>query len=296
MKVHFRPDLLLVALVAAVSVAWSQEPKAIPASEANRHLIKSVAPDYPKMAEIAHIQGRVQLTATISREGAVTDVKAFMGHPLLLNSALQAVKQWTYQPFVVDGVAVPVRTPVYLLFVTGPGAEEARKYFLQEIECTDLLHAKRFDEAASSCNNALQTANQLGSDPLSFKADAYSHAGQAAFQLTRFSEAVQDFQESLKLGKRDSFEAHHDLAAALRSAGQAEQAESEYRACENALDGQSKQLQQINSDEVRSRQKAQLQKRLSQILQEHAALLREMGRNTEADNLERQAKSLEVSN
>src|SRR5262249_19667683 len=108
----------------------------------------------------------------------------------------------------------------------------------------------------------------------------------------RFSEAIQDFQESLKLAKRNSFEVHYDLAVALQSAGQTEAAESEYRASERALDGELKELQQGNSGGVQSPLKTQLQKRLSQTLQKHAKLLRQMGRNTEADDLEHSAKSL----
>jgi protein TonB len=50
------------------------------------------------MARIAHITGDVRMLATIGEDGKLRDLHAIAGHPLLVQAALDAVKQWTYTP------------------------------------------------------------------------------------------------------------------------------------------------------------------------------------------------------
>jgi outer membrane biosynthesis protein TonB len=63
------------------------------------------------------ISGIVKLMAPIDREGAVIAVKLISGHPLLANSAIDAVKQWRYRPTYLGGKAVPVVIVVEVPFV-----------------------------------------------------------------------------------------------------------------------------------------------------------------------------------
>jgi TonB family protein len=254
-------------------------------------MVKRVPPEYPRLAALARIQGKVILEIRIAEDGSATLLRVLSGHPLLVQSAMDAVKHWRYEPFLLNGTAVPVQTHVYMLFALGPEAELQQKYYSQEVECLDLLQAKRFEDAGKSCNAALEIANQLKSDVFSSKSAAYGHAGQAAYQLNNFPEAVQDFQEMLKLAKKDFSPdsanwsaAHYDLALALKASGQLAPAEAEYRETEKAL-----------NKEYASRRQEQILEQMSKILAEHAALLREMGRDSEADELEQRAKSLPAS-
>ncbi len=70
------------------------------------------APQYPQMARIAHISGDVVLKVRIDRTGRVTDVVALQGHPVLIQSAIDAVRQWRYRPYVFNGEAVEVESTV----------------------------------------------------------------------------------------------------------------------------------------------------------------------------------------
>lgn len=70
------------------------------------------APQYPQMARIAHISGDVILKVTIDRTGQVKEVVATSGHPILIQSAIDAVKKWKYRPYVVNGEAVEVESTV----------------------------------------------------------------------------------------------------------------------------------------------------------------------------------------
>lgn len=80
------------------------------------HLIHKDEPVYPQMAKIAHIQGNVVLKCIIDEQGDVSDVKAVSGHPILIQSALDAVKKWKYRPFLMNDRAVSVESTVTVSF------------------------------------------------------------------------------------------------------------------------------------------------------------------------------------
>jgi TonB family protein len=80
------------------------------------NLIKRVEPIYPEEAKRLGIQGQVVMNVTIDEQGNVTDVKVRKGHPLLNDAALEAVKQWKYNPTFLNGRPVPVIATVHLDF------------------------------------------------------------------------------------------------------------------------------------------------------------------------------------
>ncbi len=75
-----------------------------------------VTPTYPQMARIAHIQGDVILQATISKAGSIENLRAVSGHPILIQAAMDAVKQWKYKPYILNGEAVEVETQIRVQF------------------------------------------------------------------------------------------------------------------------------------------------------------------------------------
>ncbi len=79
-------------------------------------IIKRVAPEYPRNALLMHIEGAVELAATISKDGAITDVKVLKGDPQLSHAALQAVKQWKYKPYLLNGEPVEIQTQITVNF------------------------------------------------------------------------------------------------------------------------------------------------------------------------------------
>jgi len=80
------------------------------------NLISQVTPNYPAVAKEAGIQGVVVLEAEISKQGAVENLSVISGHPLLIQAAIDAVKQWRYRPVLVNNEAVPVVTTVTVNF------------------------------------------------------------------------------------------------------------------------------------------------------------------------------------
>ena len=79
-------------------------------------LLHRVDPEYPRAAKIAHVSGDVVLEMVINKQGRVEDVKATSGHPLLVQSAVDAVSQWRYKPYVVGHEAVAVQARVVIKF------------------------------------------------------------------------------------------------------------------------------------------------------------------------------------
>jgi protein TonB len=71
-------------------------------------LIRKVEPIYPKAALLSHTQGRVIVEAVTDIYGRVVKTTMISGHPLLKQAAVQAVRQWVYEPYIIDGIPRPV--------------------------------------------------------------------------------------------------------------------------------------------------------------------------------------------
>ena len=79
-------------------------------------LIKRPTPVYPPLAKQARIQGTVRFNAIIGKEGAIQNLTLVSGHPLLVPSATEAVRQWVYQPTLLNGEPVEVVTQIDVNF------------------------------------------------------------------------------------------------------------------------------------------------------------------------------------
>jgi len=82
-------------------------------------IVAQPQPLYPALARQARIQGNVVLHAIIDKDGRVGQLEVVSGHPLLVQSALDAVKQWRYQPTQLNGDPVEVDTTITVSFVLG---------------------------------------------------------------------------------------------------------------------------------------------------------------------------------
>lgn len=79
-------------------------------------LIHQVTPEYPSLARQARIEGTVQLQAFIGRDGRIRDLRVTSGHPLLIQAALDAVRQWVYRPTTLNDNPVEVLTTIDVNF------------------------------------------------------------------------------------------------------------------------------------------------------------------------------------
>jgi len=107
--------LLVFALLSAASAAntdAAQSAIEVSLANASEYLVKKVPPLYPPLAKQVRIQGKVKLRAVISKTGTVDAVNMLSGHPLLVQAAVDAVKQWRYKLFLVDGQPVVASTEI----------------------------------------------------------------------------------------------------------------------------------------------------------------------------------------
>ncbi|PYV50539.1 MAG: energy transducer TonB [Acidobacteria bacterium] len=84
-------------------------------------VLHKVQPTYPPLARTARVQGSVLLAAVIGKDGTIQNLHVISGHPLLTQAALEAVRQWRYRPYILNGEPVEVDTQVTVNFTLSGG-------------------------------------------------------------------------------------------------------------------------------------------------------------------------------
>ncbi len=79
-------------------------------------VLRKVEPAYPKLGLAARITGVVLLKAIISKEGEIKELQVVSGHPILVPAAIDAVRQWRYRPYLLNGEPVEVETNISVTF------------------------------------------------------------------------------------------------------------------------------------------------------------------------------------
>jgi periplasmic protein TonB len=88
---------------------------------AEANLLHKVQPVYPALARQGRIQGAVELRAIISKTGAIENLTVVRGHPMLAPAAVEAVKQWRYRPYLLNGEPIEVETDITVNFFLSGG-------------------------------------------------------------------------------------------------------------------------------------------------------------------------------
>jgi TonB family protein len=91
----------------------------VPAGEMAGNIVTKVTPKYPEEAKKEKIQGKVLLNAIIGKDGSVEELKVVSGPKELQQSSLDAVRQWTYKPYLVNGNAVEIKTTISVIYSLG---------------------------------------------------------------------------------------------------------------------------------------------------------------------------------
>jgi len=79
-------------------------------------LIYKPLPQYSQLARAIHAEGTVVLAATISKNGTITNLRVVSGSAVLQQSAVGAVSNWRYRPYMLNGQPVEVETTVDVIF------------------------------------------------------------------------------------------------------------------------------------------------------------------------------------
>jgi TonB family protein len=111
-----------VALRISVDQKSSAKPKsavnsvAVDAKVMSEQLLTKVTPVYPPEAKVKKVQGKVVLEAVIGKDGHVENLKVLSGPKELQQSALDAVRQWVYKPYLLNGSPVEVMTDINVIY------------------------------------------------------------------------------------------------------------------------------------------------------------------------------------
>jgi len=79
-------------------------------------VVSRVTPVYPTEARMQHISGTVRMHAIIAKDGSIKNLEVISGHPTLVDAALEAVRQWRYQPTMIEGQPVEIDTTIDVIF------------------------------------------------------------------------------------------------------------------------------------------------------------------------------------
>jgi TonB family protein len=109
-------------------------------------LIKRVNPAYPSLARQTRISGTVRFHVTISAEGNVQELEVLSGHPLLVQSAMDAVRQWKYEPTLLNDKPVEVDTTIDVIFSLDLGSGESRASPSMPTQSATKIDAKLHDD------------------------------------------------------------------------------------------------------------------------------------------------------
>jgi TonB family protein len=175
---------------------------------AERLLIERPAPEYPDLAARNGVNAPVNLLATVSEAGTVSDVKLLGGHPMLNAAAIEAVQKSKYKPYVVGGKAVPFYAPVEIVF--GLSAKDyardqklASQFYEQEDKCRDFLKAADWQKANEICGANLALAEKFGKHRVNLKMHAHQMVGQAFLGQNKYQDAIKSLTRALNIGRSE---------------------------------------------------------------------------------------------
>ncbi|HEY6248405.1 MAG TPA: TonB family protein, partial [Candidatus Angelobacter sp.] len=249
-----------------------------------------VAPVWPPMEKL-NIEGKVILQVWLSLEGKVESIKVVSGHPMLFQAAIDAVKQWEYRPFLLNGQPVRVETTVEVPFSLLTPEQRAKfeaaakRFYDEEERCGELIAERKYAAAEVSCATLPELSEKLDQSLRLERVRAYRDLGAAYFIDSKFQDALTAFQRELELANArlgptnvDTGHAYADVAHGLQSTSHHDQAATNYAQAIGILE----QARKSELSDVG----------LRPILRDYAQLLRQLGRMGEAAEVEQKLHAL----
>jgi tetratricopeptide (TPR) repeat protein len=195
--------LILAAILALQAAAPSPMPMSM--DDAKAHVLKKVDPVVPPEAAAAQIGGIVSAEVVIRSNGTVETVTILAGHVMLHKAAADALKQWTFRPFVVRGRPVRAITIVDVPFRDPRAEEEKRRadaYWSGIRECTRLTEARDAVAAERVCAETIAAAERLPPDRLLERSHAFEAHGHALILAGRERDAIAAYERGLAVRRK----------------------------------------------------------------------------------------------
>jgi TonB family protein len=200
------------------------EPNNLPsvtAEQARQNLLVSIQPGYPALAKTAGIAGVVRVEIVVDETGSVKNVKVISGQPLLVTSALEAVKKWKYRPFQIDGKPAAVRAQVEVSIpekITQTDIDREQKfqdtYWANERAGRAAIEKGDWATAEARLKVARNAAEDRGDEKWLELADVISMLGSIKEQQKSYPEAESLLKESLAIHEKHQHPDEAEVASA----------------------------------------------------------------------------------
>jgi TonB family protein len=216
--------LAVLILFASTVTAQTNSPRSVPTTEAISHVIQRVDPKTPAIATVAKVGGTVKVHIVISTSGEVASAAAVSGTPLLLQAAIDAVKQWKFSPFLDGKTPVTVATDIEFDFSGGSPENESavnQKYYNAEDGCRSAMQATKFVEAEAKCREAVEISDQLPKDAVLERSGALSLLANDILSQQRFADSIPFYEKALEIDQRYRKADDADLASEYENLGRA---------------------------------------------------------------------------
>jgi TonB family protein len=173
---------ILFRLLSTPGLLAQAEIPSVNADEATKHIAKKVAAITPPIAKLTKTGGPVTADIVIAADGSVESVKITSGPPILSQAAIDAIKQWKFDPFIENGYAIRVRTSVEVVFPGQMSQDEQasrQAFFPVDDKCRQLVNEQSYYEAEKTCSQAIDLSNKLPSDAVLERSEVQSLLGDA---------------------------------------------------------------------------------------------------------------------
>jgi TonB family protein len=273
--------LLAFGLLNFSHLAAAQIPLEVKPEEARQHVQHQVNPIYPTMAALAHVQGTVLLKVEIGTEGRVINVEPLEGPPILLTAASDAVREWTYTPFLLNGTPATVTTVVTMRFNIGNIKEDENvtrfEHYLAG--CSKALRENApSQDAITVCRQAASAADKLIGPIYSERRMAYIYYATALLRGKQAKEASAIADKAVMLAQQY----HDNSSAPYVVAGQAKAVSGDLAGANTDLErAELSERKTLDTSPGRSQRSIYIST-LKSLLQLHAQVLTGLGRPADA--------------
>ena len=299
-----RLAVLFIAVLVAQFSALPQAtavPHAVDEATAQKNMLEHPDPVYPPIAKAARVQGTVKISAVIDASGKVTSEKVLSGPAMLQQSALDAVRKWTFTPFLLDGAPVVVSTEFAIPFqIDKPGEgptkeqeEAAQAWFPVSDKCRKALQASNADDSMNYCRQALDFALKAGDTNSSDRIGlmlSHQYYGHALLLADKLDEALAEENTSVEESKKWQKVTDQEYAMPFfwRAMVEARLGKTDDCLADLQIAEETHRKAIVNLPEM----KKTYSQYLASILKTHATLLEQVGKADEAAKLRAEAAAL----
>lgn len=219
--------LVALSLLGCPLLSQDSQPNESPlvaSSIAQSNLISYVQPEYPPLAKLAAIAGKVRAETVIDKVGNVANVKLLSGHPMLAPAAIAAIRKWKYKPFELDGTPTEIRIDVEVSIPAKLDEDEQARedkfqkvFWPNERAGDEALKKDDLETAESKLQIARSAAEERGDKKWLELSGVITSLGAISFKKNKLDDAERLYKEALALHEKHQRPDEAEVAGAQQN-------------------------------------------------------------------------------